>query len=121
MAYERAGERLAPTYVFLWRLFVNLVLAAILIVGSLAVGMWGYHTYAHEPWIDAFADAAMILSGMGPLNPLETPQAKLFAGGYALYSGLFLVAAASLILAPVLHRFLHRLHASDEDENPPGR
>ena len=121
MAYERAGERLAPASVFFWRLFFNLLLALILIVASLAVGMWGYHTYEGDSWIDAFADASMILSGMGPLGPLTTPEGKLFAGGYALYSGLFLVATASLILAPILHRFLHRLHAADEDENPPER
>jgi hypothetical protein len=118
MAYERAGDRLAPAGVFYFRLFRNLVLALVLIAASLAVGMWGYHTYEGDSWLDAFADASMILSGMGPLGPLSTPEGKLFAGCYALYSGLFLVATASLILAPILHRFLHRLHAADEDENP---
>lgn len=119
MAYERARQRLAPTSVFIGRVLTNLLVVLVLVAGSLAVGMWGYHTLEGEPWIDAFADAAMILSGMGPLNPLTTDQAKLFAGAYALYSGLFLVAAAGLILSPVLHRILHRMHAADEDENPP--
>lgn len=120
MGYELGRERLAPTHVFVGRVLTNLFVVLILVAGSLAVGMWGYHTYEGEPWIDAFADAAMILSGMGPLGEL-TNEAKLFAGGYALYSGLFLVAAAGLILSPVLHRILHRMHAADEDENPPQR
>ncbi|HPA38300.1 MAG TPA: hypothetical protein PLV04_06125 [Phenylobacterium sp.] len=119
MAYERARQRLAPTSVFIGRVLTNLLVVLVLVAASLAVGMWGYHTLEGEPWIDAFADASMILSGMGPLNPLQNDQAKLFAGAYALYSGLFLVAAAGLILSPVLHRILHRMHAADEDENPP--
>ena len=114
MAYERARDKLAPAHVFIGRVLTNLVLVAVLVAVSLAVGMWGYHTFEGEPWIDAFADAAMILSGMGPLGPLSNDAAKLFAGAYALYSGLFLVAAAGLILSPVLHRILHRMHA-DED------
>jgi hypothetical protein len=61
-------------------------------------------------WIDAFANASMILSGMGPLTPLQTWGGKLFAGLYALYSGLALIAATSLILAPIVHRGLHRFH-----------
>jgi hypothetical protein len=62
------------------------------------------------PWIDAFANAAMILSGMGPLAPLRTWGGKLFAGLYGLYSGLLLIAVAGLILAPIIHRVLHRFH-----------
>jgi hypothetical protein len=61
-------------------------------------------------WIDAFADASMILSGMGPLSPLKTPGGKLFAGCYALYSGLLLIAVTGIVLAPVVHRLLHRFH-----------
>jgi hypothetical protein len=76
--------------------------------------MWGYHQFEGETWLDAFAEAAMILSGMGPLSPLHTPEGKIFAGCYALYSGLVLVFASSLILAPVLHRFLHSMHVDDD-------
>lgn len=118
MAYERIGDQVAPHWVFVFRLVRNLVLALGLITGSLAVGMWGYHTYESKPWIDAFAEAAMILSGMGPLSAPNTDAGKLFAGSYAIYSGLFLVATAGIILAPVLHRLLHHMHAADEDENP---
>ncbi len=113
MRYERVGDKIAPAHIFLARVVRNAVLVAILIALSLGVGMWGYHSYEHMAWIDAFANAAMILSGMGPLGTLQTPDGKLFAGIYALYSGLFLIVAASILLSPVLHRFLHQLHLDD--------
>ena len=111
--YERAGDPLAPVAMFYRRLSANLLIALCLIALSLAVGMSGYHFLAGLAWIDAFQNAAMILSGMGPVDTLTTPGAKLFAGLYALYSGLALVATAGLILAPILHRFLHRFHLED--------
>ena len=113
MAYEQVKDGLAPAHVFFGRVIANLVAACLLIAGSLLGGMWGYHRFESESWLDAFADAAMILSGMGPLSPLNTPEGKIFAGCYALYSGLVLIAASSLILAPVLHRFLHSMHVDD--------
>lgn len=117
MAYERVRQPMAPLPVFLRRLLGSLALAFVLIAVSLAAGMCGYHGFEGESWLDAFADAAMILSGMGPLSPLHTPGGKIFAGCYALYSGLLLVATAGLILAPVLHRFLHQMHLAEEDED----
>jgi hypothetical protein len=72
--------------------------------------MAGYRYLERMEWIDAFANASMILSGMGPLTPLQTWGGKLFAGLYAMYSGLALILAAGLILAPVVHRVLHRFH-----------
>ncbi len=115
MAYERLKDPLAPPGVFLGRVLSNLVLVLALIAVSLAVGMWGYHDLERMSWIDAFANASMILSGMGPLGPLSTSAGKLFAGLYALYSGLFLIIAAGLLLAPLAHRFLHRMHLADDD------
>jgi hypothetical protein len=91
---------------------------AVLLIGlSLLGGMAGYRYIEGMEWIDAFANASMILSGMGPLTPLQTWGGKLFAGLYALYSGLALIAATSLILAPIVHRMLHRFHlATDKEE-----
>ncbi|MCE3002612.1 MAG: hypothetical protein LW860_07915 [Xanthomonadaceae bacterium] len=77
---------------------------------SLAAGMLGYRWFEGMAWIDAFANAAMILSGMGPLQPLVTPAGKVFAGLYAIYSGLALISIAGIVFAPVVHRFLHRFH-----------
>jgi hypothetical protein len=112
--YERGNQPLARRGIFVRRLRQNLTLAAGLVAISLAVGMLGYHFLASLPWIDAFLNASMILSGMGPVDTLTAPAAKLFAGFYALYSGLTLVATAGLILAPILHRFMHRFHLEDK-------
>ena len=81
-----------------------------LVVVSLLVGMLGYHVLEGMSWIDAFVNASMILSGMGPLGELHTRGGKIFAGAYALYSGFALLTIAALLLAPVVRRFLHRFH-----------
>jgi len=81
-----------------------------MIVISLSIGMAGYHYFENLPWIDAFANAAMILSGMGPLGTLQTNSGKLFAGFYALFSGLIFIVIIALVFAPVVHRFLHKFH-----------
>ncbi len=78
--------------------------------------MAGYHHFEKMGWIDAYANAAMILSGMGPLAPMQTTGGKLFAGTYALYSGLVVIIATGLILAPVVHRALHRFHMASEQK-----
>jgi len=77
---------------------------------SLSIGIMGYHFFENLPWIDAFANAAMILSGMGPLSTLQTSSGKLFAGCYALFSGLAFLIIMGLVFAPVVHRFLHKFH-----------
>lgn len=84
--------------------------ALALVVASLVIGMVGYHGFEGMPWIDAFVNAAMILSGMGPIGELHSSGSKIFAGCYALYSGLALITIAAILLAPVVHRFLHRFH-----------
>ena len=93
-----------------------LLLGLLLIVVSLAIGMAGYlYFFPNLDWADAFVNAAMILSGMGPLAVPETTGAKIFSGCYALYSGLMLVMSAGVVFAPLVHRFLHKMHA-DADE-----
>jgi hypothetical protein len=84
---------------------------------SLGLGMTGYHVFEKLPWIDAFLNASMILSGMGPVAPIQTDAGKIFAGCYALFSGLTLVAILGIIFAPVVHRFLHKFHLEDERRN----
>ena len=94
------------------------VIGAGLIVVSLAIGMIGYRRLMGMSWIDAFVNASMILSGMGPLADPQTSGAKLFAGLYALFSGLAVLAIAGVVFAPVVHRFLHYLHADEDDAEP---
>ena len=95
---------------YLRRLVRNFAAATVLIGLSLFGGMVGYRHFEDMRWVDAFANASMILSGMGPLDPPKTDAGKIFAGFYALYSGLALILAAGLILAPIAHRLLHRFH-----------
>jgi ammonia channel protein AmtB len=100
------------------RVAENLLLVFALTAVSLIAGMTGYKLLGeHLSWYDAFANASMILSGMGPLSDLKSNGGKLFEGTYALYSGLVLIVSASLILGPVAHRFLHKMHLADEDES----
>jgi hypothetical protein len=110
LGLESKHEPLAGREVFLRR-FAKCFAAASLLIGlSLVGGMLGYRYVEGMAWIDAFANAAMILSGMGPMGTLETWGGKLFAGIYALYSGLAVIVAVSILLAPILHRLLHRFH-----------
>jgi hypothetical protein len=77
---------------------------------SLAIGILGYHFTENLPWIDSLVNASMILGGMGPVAPLETVGGKLFASFYALYSGMILLVAVGVLIAPAFHRFLHHFH-----------
>ena len=115
--YEPRHAPLATRAVFRRRVAQNFGIAMIVIGGSLAMGMIGYRLLEGMPWIDAYLNAAMLLGGMGPVEPaLHHRAAKLFAGFYALYSGLVVIAAASIILAPMFHRFVHRFHLEEEEE-----
>ena len=111
LKFEHRSERVVPGDTIIRRLVVSTSIGLGITVVSLAVGMWGYHAFESMTWIDAFANASMILSGMGPLAQPQTTGGKLFAGFYALYSGLAVVATTGITFAPVVHRFLHRFHA----------
>ena len=103
-------DRLLPPREFVLRLGWSVAAGACLIAFSLSIGMLGYHYIAKLSWIDAFLDASMILSGMGPMSPLPDDAAKLFAGCYAIYCGIALLGTTGVILAPVIHRSLHKFH-----------
>jgi hypothetical protein len=108
--YEHHKDRLLPRREFVLRLGWSIAAGGGLILFSLSLGMIGYHALAGLPWIDSFLDAAMILSGMGPVSPLHSGAAKVFAGCYAIYCGIALIATTGVILAPVIHRSLHKFH-----------
>jgi len=108
--FEHRRQPLASRPIFYRRLARSFGWGMVLIAGSLAIGMVGYRHLAQLSWPDAFLNAAMILSGMGPVAELHTRAAKIFAGCYALYSGIALISTAGVMAAPVLHRLLHRFH-----------
>ena len=113
--FENKCEKLAPLSVFVRRMFVSVALAGILIAVALLMGIMGYHHIAQFAWVDSILEASMILGGMGPINPLITTGAKIFASGYALFSGLVFIAVMGIVLAPITHRMLHTFHVDDED------
>lgn len=108
--YEHRSAPLLPTRLFVRRLWRHFQLAAVLVLVSLGLGMAGYHYLAGFAWIDALLNSAMLLGGMGPVGELPSTAGKLFAAFFALYSGLVLITASGILLAPVLHRVMHRLH-----------
>ena len=112
--FEHRSKPLLPRKEYYQRLARHAALGFSIIVVALGIGMAGYHVFEKLPWIDAFLNAAMILSGMGPVATLQTDGAKIFAGCYALFSGLALIAILGIIFAPVIHRSLHKFHLEDE-------
>ena len=110
MDFERREDSLLPRPLFLRRMARWALAAGIVLLGSLALGVCGYHLTEGLPWIDALLNASMILSGMGPVDPLPTPVAKLFASFYALFCGVVFVGIVSVLIAPFAHRLLHRFH-----------
>ena len=95
---------------FVARVGLHVGVASGVVLGSLLIGMIGYEHYERLPWRDAFLNSAMLLGGMGPVNAPQTPSGKLFAGVYALYAGLVFIVVGALLVAPVFHRLLHKLH-----------
>lgn len=108
--YESKQHAPIPRSKFARRLLVHLASAFALFVVSLGAGMLGYIYFESLPAIDAFLNSAMLLGGMGPVNPPVTPGGKLFAGLYALYAGLVFIVSAALIFTPIVHRVLHLFH-----------
>ena len=110
LIYEHRDSRPIPLAAFLNRMARHGALALLLTVCSLAIGMAGYAYYEDLPWRDAFLNSAMLMGGMGPVDPPKTPGGKVFAGLYALYAGMVYLAIAGVLLVPVVHRVLHHFH-----------
>ena len=115
LAFEHRSEPPIPKDKFFGRLAMYFALATSLVIAALGVGVIGYHVSENMSWTDSFLNASMILGGMGPVNELHTEAGKLFAGMYALFSGLVFVAAVGLVIAPLFHRLLHRFHFEADD------
>jgi hypothetical protein len=116
MAFERKSQPLLPTDKFLVRVARYAAFSTILLSGSLAIGVLGYRFLDELSWLDALVNASMILTGMGPVNPLKNDAAKWFASFYAIFSGVVFLSTVAVFLSPIVHRFLHRLHLSDSNE-----
>lgn len=114
--FEHRKSPLLAHAAFLRRVTRSLLLGSGVLAVALSIGMVGYHFLEHLSWLDAFTNAAMILSGMGPVTPLQTSAGKFFAGCYALFCGLVFITVAGILFAPVAHRLLHKFHLETEEE-----
>lgn len=95
---------------FIRRILLHAAISASVLVFSLVLGIIGYEHFESLPWRDAFLNSAMLLGGMGPVNPPQTDSGKIFAGLYALYAGLVFLIVVGIIITPVMHRILHKFH-----------
>jgi uncharacterized membrane protein len=102
------------------RLAKNAALVGGLILAALCIGAVGYHELEGLGWLDATLNAAMILTGMGPVDKMESPAAKLFAIAYALFGGVFFLTMVAVLLAPVGQHFLHRFHLELDEQREEG-
>ena len=121
--FEHRRQTLLPQRVFYARLGRAAMLGLAIITGSLLCGMAGYHFLEKLSWLDSFVNASMILSGMGPLGELKTTGGKLFAGCYAIFSGVAFLTSVAVVFAPLFHRFIHKFHLESEKdaEKPKGK
>ncbi|HAO45492.1 MAG TPA: hypothetical protein DCQ97_01100 [Chitinophagaceae bacterium] len=116
--YEHKKQPLAPAKVYYRRLWKNFLFALMVMMACLLFGMIGYKlTIPEFDWYDSLLNASMILSGMGPIIDAKivlSKGAKVFASGYALFSGVMFITTIGIILAPIAHRFFHKLHLDDK-------
>src|SRR5664279_2115633 len=121
--FEHKSKPLLTRWAFLGRMARSGAVVVGIIAFSLFLGSAGYHYFGSLPWIDALLNASMILTGMGPVDPLKTTSAKLFATFYSLYSGVAFLTMMAVLVAPLLHRFLHKFHLEvsedDKEERKP--
>lgn len=115
--FEQQHKPVASRRKFVLRIVRNLVIGITLSAISLYLGMWGYHYFETLSWTDSYLNAAMILSGMGPVHTPLTQSGKLFAGTYALFSGIIFIVIIGVIFAPLFHRFLHKFLVQESDKS----
>jgi len=112
---EHRRKPLLPRRQFLVRQSRYAAFSLLILGFSIGLGMVGYHLFGRLPWIDSFLNAAMILTGMGPVDHLDTAGGKIFAAFYALFSGISFLTFVAILFTPIYHRFLHRFHLEIED------
>ena len=115
--FEHAKKPLASREKFFKRLLRFAFYSVFVLSFSLGIGMAGYHYIAHLSWVDSLLNASMILTGMGPVNPMNDSAAKVFASFYALFSGVAFLTFTAVMFAPIAHRFLHKLSVDLDDKD----
>ena len=111
--FEKRHEGVIPVSMFARRMAMFVAMALLLIAIALCIGVLGYHYIAGLSFVDSILNASMILTGMGPVDTLTSTAAKLFASGYAIFSGLVFITIIGVVLTPLVHRLLHRFHVDE--------
>ncbi|HVP57040.1 MAG TPA: hypothetical protein VMU02_02995 [bacterium] len=114
--FEHKHDPMLTRAAFIRRMLLHGLIACVIVAVALTIGVLGYRGLGGLAWVDAILDASMILGGMGPVSTLHTAGAKLFASGYALFSGLIFIAVAGLLFAPIFHRVIHHFHMDEGGE-----
>ena len=114
MEFEKSNDTLLPRPIYYFRILSSFGSTLIIVAFSLAIGSSGYAYFGGLDWVDALLNAAMILTGMGPVDRMVTTTGKLFATFYALYSGIAFLSMMAIMISPILHRFLHRFHLEND-------
>ena len=106
-----------------WRLAERMIRSGVallpLAAGTLFLGMALYHWVEGLSWPSAFLNAAMLLGGMGPVDPLHTDLGRILAGCYALFAGVVFLVIAGTMLSPVIHHVLERFGVGANTETGP--
>ena len=112
--YEHDRQPPLSRHFFIQRLMRHGVVAVAIVAASLVIGVVGFHVTEHYSWLDSYLNAAMLLGGMGPVNAPQTDAGKLFAGIYALFCGMIVILITGVMIAPIVHRVMHRFHWVEE-------
>ncbi|MCX5719991.1 MAG: hypothetical protein NT055_08580 [Nitrospirae bacterium] len=119
--FEHYHKPLISRKEFISRQLRYVIFSLLILFGSIGIGMTGYHFLGKLPWVDAFLNASMILTGMGPVDHLDTHEGKLFSAFYALFSGISFLTFVAVLFSPIYHRFLHKFHlnidGNDDNES----
>jgi hypothetical protein len=114
MGFEHHSQPVIPFDLFVRRIIRYTFFAFLLLGSSLGIGVLGYHYFNELPWLDSLLNASMILTGMGPIDPMKNDGAKWFASFYSIFSGVVFLSTVAVFLSPIVHRFLHKLHVDEE-------
>ena len=114
MSFEHHSKPVLPFEKFLVRLMRYAFFSLALLGFSLGIGVVGYHYTNELNWLDSLLNASMILTGMGPVDPMKSDTAKWFASFYSIFSGVVFLSTVAVFLSPIVHRFLHKIHVSEE-------
>lgn len=114
---KHRNRNILPRKEFISRVLKYSFFAFMLLFVSLGIGVIGYHYFGAISWIDSLYNASMILTGMGPVNPMTTYAAKVFASMYAIFSGVAFLSTVGVFFAPFAHRLMHLLHVDIEEDS----